>query len=460
MKSKLFIKLYFYLIFFLSINLTQAQDTHYWNIQYGTRSTLLGGAVIGSVSDLSATYYNPGAVALFKDPKLVLSAKVYEYHSMVVEDGAGKGKDLKFSSINPSPTFVAFAFDFDWLGDDQLAVSILTRQQMNTEFATRKIEPVDIYPDEPGEEDFAGGISFDQKFNEIWAGLTYSTKLSEVLGIGITGYFAYRSQKFNRQVIIKVLHTDDKISSLTDFDNYNYSNLRALLKFGIGYNFQPLTLGLTVTTPSLNMFGSGSTGNHFFLSGVDLDEDGTDDNIFESNYQEDIPSTYNSPWSIGFGGAYKFNDLKIHLSGEWYDKVNQYEVLTPDSYYSQSSEEEISNTLSVELKSVLNFGLGLDYFITEKLIISGSFITDYSARVPGTTSSLAISNWDIYHISGGVTFPVGKSDLTFGFTYAFGSEEVNQILDLDAGEEGNIGGQTTKTTVVVKQIKFLLGFNF
>jgi len=460
MKSKLFIKLYFHSMFFLFVSFTQAQDTHYWNIQYGTRSTLLGGAVIGSVSDLSATYYNPGAVALFKDPKLVLSAKVYEYQSIVVEDGAGEGKDLKFSSISPSPTFVAIAFDFDWLGDDQLAVSILTRQQMNTEFATRKIEPVDIYTDEPGEEDFAGGISFDQKFNEIWAGLTYSTKLSGLVGIGVTGYFAYRSQELKRQVIIKVLHTDSKISSLTDFDNYNFNNLRALLKFGIGYNFQPLTLGLTVTTPSLNLTGSGSTGNHFFLSGVDLDDDNTDDNIFESNYQEDIASTYRTSWSIGFGGAYRFNDLKIHLSGEWFDKVNNYEILTPDSYFSQSSDEEISNSLSVELKSVLNFGLGLDYFINEKLIISGSFITDYSAKVPGTKSNLAISSWDIYHISGGVTFPVGKSDLTFGFTYAFGSKEVNQILDLDDDEEGNIGGQTAKTTVVVQQIKFLLGFNF
>lgn len=33
----------------------QAQDTNHWNLQYGTGATLLGGAVIGSVSDLSAT---------------------------------------------------------------------------------------------------------------------------------------------------------------------------------------------------------------------------------------------------------------------------------------------------------------------------------------------------------------------------------------------------------------------
>ena len=33
-----------------------AQDTHYWNDQYGPKSMLLGGAVIGSVNDMSATY--------------------------------------------------------------------------------------------------------------------------------------------------------------------------------------------------------------------------------------------------------------------------------------------------------------------------------------------------------------------------------------------------------------------
>ena len=33
-----------------------AQDSHYWTNQYGSRATLLGGAVIGGVLDLSVTY--------------------------------------------------------------------------------------------------------------------------------------------------------------------------------------------------------------------------------------------------------------------------------------------------------------------------------------------------------------------------------------------------------------------
>ncbi len=53
-------------ILLAGLHSARGQDTQYWNLQYGTRSTLLGGAVIGSVSDLSATYYNPGALGLYK----------------------------------------------------------------------------------------------------------------------------------------------------------------------------------------------------------------------------------------------------------------------------------------------------------------------------------------------------------------------------------------------------------
>ena len=33
-----------------------SQDAHYWSLQYGSKSLLMGGAVIGHVDDMSATY--------------------------------------------------------------------------------------------------------------------------------------------------------------------------------------------------------------------------------------------------------------------------------------------------------------------------------------------------------------------------------------------------------------------
>ncbi len=65
-----------------------AQDTHFWNLQYGTRSTLLGGTVIGSISDLAATYYNPAAPALFPKPENLLSGVLFSVGRSEITLGA------------------------------------------------------------------------------------------------------------------------------------------------------------------------------------------------------------------------------------------------------------------------------------------------------------------------------------------------------------------------------------
>ncbi|MCW9065244.1 MAG: hypothetical protein OQJ78_03035, partial [Ignavibacteriaceae bacterium] len=200
LKFKILLAVSYILLFTISIN---AQENNYWNIQYGTRSTLLGGAVIGSVSDLSATYYNPGAIALFPDVKFILSAQVYQLNNYKVKNGAGEGRDLEYSSIVPSPSFVAFNINFDFLGNDRLAVSILTRQNTKVEFSTRIIDSIDVIESSPGKENFAGGLNYNKDFNDVWGGITYSTKISEVFGLGFTGYFAYKTYANSNQIILE-----------------------------------------------------------------------------------------------------------------------------------------------------------------------------------------------------------------------------------------------------------------
>ena len=452
--------LVFAVLFIVSFNSSIfSQDAHYSTIQYGTRSTLLGGAVIGSVADLSAAYYNPGAIALFQDPKFILSAKVYEKISYTIEDGVGDGKDLKFSQVTPSPNFAAFSLKFGFLGKDQLAVSILTRHRMVFEFTTRVIDTRDFFPDKPGDEEFAGGLTLKKEFNDVWAGISYATKFSSVIGFGVSTYFSYRDQLFNTQTVLQVLNTDQSISSYSNFSNFSFKYLSAIFKLGLGFDFRPLTMGLTITTPNLGIGGTGTNGYHLFLAGVDLDNNGEDDNRFESNYQDEIEAQYKTPLSIGLGAAYRFGDFRVHLTAEWFDKIDEYLVLDVQDFQAQSSDDIISVQLYDKLQSVTNYGIGLDYFASDDLILSGSYVTDNSAAVSGDEAYLSSSTWHFHHFSGGASFTVGKTLVTLGLAYSFASDQITQLIDLSDDPNSAVVDLEQTSNINLNRIKVLFGFN-
>lgn len=427
-----------------------SQENYYWNIQYGTRSTLLGGAVIGSVSDLSATYYNPGAIALFQNVKFILSARVYQFDNYTIKDGAAEGLDLGFSTLTPSPSFVAFDFDFNFLSNDKLALSILTRQSADFEFTTRLIDSLNVINSSPGKESFAGGFEASKKFNDVWGGATYSTKFGKMIGFGFTWYLAYISHRASTETILQALQSNGDIASFTDINNYRFNNLRTLWKAGIGINLNPVTLGFTITTPSVNIAGTGSAGTHRFLTGVDS-------TIFESNFQDDVKSQYKNPLSIGFGGAYRLEKFIFHFSGEWFNSIESYNVIDTEPYTAQGSGKTLETDLTHEAKSITNFGFGIDYLLNDEVILSGGFITDLTAKVSDTKTNLSqVSTWNNYHISAGSSFPIGKSEVTLGVTFTFGSAPFKNKIDITP--DPNDETELRENEIVFNRIKILFGF--
>jgi hypothetical protein len=82
----------------LLILLTQlafAQDTHYWNVQYGMRGSILGNAIMSHVRDNSAIYYNPACLSLIDSNNISVSASLYQYDMTDMPNGAGDGIDMK-----------------------------------------------------------------------------------------------------------------------------------------------------------------------------------------------------------------------------------------------------------------------------------------------------------------------------------------------------------------------------
>ncbi len=433
-----------------------AQDTHYWNNQYGPRSMLLGGAVIGTVHDMSATYYNPGALGYVKEPELLLSANAYQLSALKIEGGGGRGIDLESSDFNLLPNMLSGAFKSSWLGENRIAYSFLTRHRFNAETKGGRTTRTDALPGIPGDEDFAGGLYASAKVSELWAGLTWARAAQDKVGIGVTQYVSIRSQKSEVQLFAQALSDSGDIALLSNLEVLSSSVWSLLWKAGVGFNFWPLTAGVTLTTPNVRLFGSGEAALNATRAGVDVDNDSIPDNGFETDFQENVTANYKSPWSVGVGAGYHMEHTKVHVSAEWFNNVDPYTALELQPFVSQATGQVVAIPTQEERKSAFNFAVGLEQEFGDKYSGYLSFNTDKSAF--SDASDLSVTGYDIYHVTGGANVVFGKTQWMIGYSYAWGSETIQQLVDLDPDGGVSPTDPANDVEFLYNRSTFMVGF--
>jgi hypothetical protein len=218
LRDRPFLTLAGFVAFLALATSVSAQDAHYWDIQYGPVGQLLGGQVVGSSRDLSATYYNPGGLILGEDPDFLLSVNAFKRQNLTTKPVSG-GPFLSVSDTEwgTFPGFFGAAFPESWLGDrTRVAFSLLTRQQSIQRIDQRFV----------GNEPTTGaryGVEtlYDQRMYETWGGLTFSRRLGESWGLGGTLYGVYRSQRTRSEQNLQLTGpTGNGLSALVvnDFD--------------------------------------------------------------------------------------------------------------------------------------------------------------------------------------------------------------------------------------------------
>ncbi|MGB5848944.1 MAG: hypothetical protein WBH40_10685, partial [Ignavibacteriaceae bacterium] len=186
----------------------RSQDSQYWTQSYGTTSTLLGGIVIGSVSDLGATYYNPGNLSLTDEPNFLFTARVFEFSSLQINPENSKINDFGTTSFKPSPSFVVGNLTADWLGRNRVAFSILTRQTMDLRLKTR-------FDGTDDNKFLSNEFTVDEQLNDFWVGITWSYPFEKKFGIGITQYVGTRYYTSRNEVNLKTSDSLDRVSSVS-----------------------------------------------------------------------------------------------------------------------------------------------------------------------------------------------------------------------------------------------------
>jgi hypothetical protein len=434
----------------------QGQDSHYWATQYGNRSRLLAGAVIGSVDDASSVYYNPGALALLEKAELLLGGNVFQYTNVTYEGAIGGEIDLASNRFKSLPAMLAGEFPFKFLGKNRLAYSYLVRADFDFRIRERGILTGDDVA-LPGLEVLNGDVVLDQNLTESWGGLTWARKLGE-WGFGVSQFIAVRSQRFDFGTTVQAQGVEgEEIVSLQGRD-FRYLTWRILWKFGLNRVIDDWQFGVNVTSPSVSLGGNGEIGydSTFVAEGG---PPGVGSGIITTS-QDDLPARSKNPLAVGGGAAFSFGEgRRIHFATEWHGEIQAYDVIDARPFPVGETGDSLTFDVSQELDAVLNAGAGIEYKFSDLLSGYAGFRTDFSARPTEVESgdfTASVSRWNLYHISGGSTFQVERSDFTLGLVFSFGRSEPFDPLDLLPGisppDEGRL------TTAGFTRITVILGF--
>ena len=146
------------------------------------------------------------------------------------------------------------------------------------------------------------------------------------------------------------------------------------MKIGLAWKLPKANLGLNIDLPYIEVLGSGNMEFKEVLAGIG---DGND--VFEYAVWDDLESKRKEPIGVSFGVGLPLGKHTLHLKTDWHGKVNEYKRL--EIPVINDSGEIVSFSFKEELRSVINFGLGAEFYIGEKFNIYVSGITDFSPTV-------------------------------------------------------------------------------
>jgi hypothetical protein len=391
---------------------SRAQDAHYWSIQNGADATLLGGTVIANDADLSACYYNPGALArhaeasalsMFSKVTTSVETSLGASQSFTVESDVGASAPGMFAAVIPG---------LHLAGDDVFAFSYTVRQ-------SSKLDLSGAILSSPTVPAAALDLSIFQDIYDGWYGLTWSKDLGEV-GVGLSMYFSsvsYRQRIEDRGAGVTI----DRIYFGGDSLYYNFACRRLVFRGGVSWIHGPFALGTTVTLPSLRLPWSSGTVSvaHTYFDETDSVATGE----ISLSRQEDVDADYKEPLSVALGGQAQWGAFDFYASAEWFAEVQQYDVLETAPLQRQIPPDEIILPITQRRDSVLNVGGGVALRATNWLSFFSSVRTDRSYRNSNAVSFVGLGAYDLTHVTAGLSVAGEKFEVSLGGLYATGEAD-------------------------------------
>ena len=444
------------------------QESNYANYDVGANATMLGGAVVAGIDNISSAYYNPGALPFIKRSSVSLETSSLFTGRLNITNGAGENINIKSSFFDVIPSLIGGIVKSKKNPDWTFAYSAMTVNSALIEFNVRHFMINDVIASNPGEEYYDGGYDYRNKISENWLGISAGRAIGEKFGFGVTLFATSFNQDFHRNqlaLVTGLINGSPETLASTNINQYmRLRTVGVLLKAGLNYQFKNNQLGLTLTSPNLNIdiLAKGTISSN--LVRYDSDNGGQSNSLVF--YGEDRTTYHRTPLKIALGYQYIMNSSFISFKLVYYTPVKEYSMVTSERVsIPQFGVLRPEISAYDKANQVFNFAVGYRNDVSEGLSLLFGAKTDFnyvdSEFLNRQDFIPKMSYWNLYHATGGVIWYNDRAHLTLGADYAFGvsRDDLQQVnLSDPVASELYFGEKTTNTRTFHNQVYVVFGF--
>jgi hypothetical protein len=455
----------------------ESQDNHYEYMKMGSRNAVLANAGLSRFEDQAAVIVNPATLSFAKGSSFAFNTTAVGWNSINFENGLGQGFDINYGNMSVLPTTAAGVIKpktnaKDWVLGYALYHPISDRLR----FTDRQTYSVDVINEieSPGMEKYLGQANVAHDLDEVNAVLGIGFNVTDKLALGISQTFTYRSEEYSNSFTASAISTSplatlDVVAYTTDFYT-RYYRVLTRTKLGLALTQDKWDIGITLTLPSLGLFGTGQVMGQVSTTNIRPDPSKPRESQFASGQYEKQKATYKHSMALGLGVSRVFGKVRLYGAVNAYSAIDNYSIMDPGpaDFIQPPTEDNIANSANflrvwAGNQDVVNGSIAADWQYKESKRWMCSFHTDkFFSRQdelePGR--SLTLKNWDNYHFTIGHARTIGRSDWVMGIRYTHASrDDVRQPFSFDNPSEDNfLQGDRRTGKVVATSIQLMLSY--
>jgi hypothetical protein len=428
----------------------RADDSHYQNFLAGEKAAGMGGAYTAVANDPSGTYYNPAGLVDTNASTLSASLNFYGLQQASLESAFGpSGGDLfdRFgavvSQINAVP---GLAGSINGIGsprsdgtyDQAWAISVMVLDDTVANQTSSQVINGQLKSLSTTNLDFT-----------TWFGLGYARRLDEKVSVGASLNAFYRNYSSRQRTINANPATPGGSTQTFGLDDItlNVSVVGIALEVGVLWQAQPrLWLGASLSTPTLKIYGSGSTDQvqaNGGPSGADLTE-----TTFTSLAGDTV-----FPVHGRIGAAYRYSPFAFFTADVSLWAPVSYQLVSGSTVTGAQLTDFVND---VQRNFTVNLNLGAQWKLFRQLPFRAGLFTNFSSAPQVNDSpEPQLPHINLYGLTLGFTLPAKHTETTLGilFSYGEGTSQTPQNLP-----NGNLAYTPTQSSVLL--LNFYVGGSY